>query len=415
MTKFAMYQQAETPPYRKVAAALRTTTERLARELVHPESDVPAWSEFEWDVARAVAAMHGISVLLTRRLRWYGPPRWQQFLREQREHGLRRDVRIGELLLRIDLLARHERIGVVALKGSALHALGIYLPGERPMGDIDLLARGEDFPATRRALRAMEYEESFTTERHVVFGNVAPRLPRGIGEHIDNPLKIELHSHIADALPATMVDITARLMPAPLAHGVNRYRSIVALMSHLLLHAAGNMRAHALRLVQLHDIARLATRMDASDWAELAAARDAGAPAWWAYPPLLLAQRYCDAAVPAALIADLRVACPWTLARAARRYSLTDVSWSNLSIAALPGIEWSRSLFEGLRFAKSRLLPARVALNELAVASVQQPQLSGIPWYMRSHAERILRWVFTRTPRVQTMTSVLAALARETG
>ena len=40
-------------------------------------------------------------------------------------------------------------------------------------------------------------------------------------------------------------------------------------MRHLLLHAAGNMRAHALRLVQLHDIALLAPRLDAAAWERL--------------------------------------------------------------------------------------------------------------------------------------------------
>jgi hypothetical protein len=33
------------------------------------------------------------------------------------------------------------------------------------------------------------------------------------------------------------------------------------LMRHLLLHAAGNMRAHALRQIQLHDIALLAGKL----------------------------------------------------------------------------------------------------------------------------------------------------------
>jgi len=45
-------------------------------------------------------------------------------------------------------------------------------------------------------------------------------------------------------------------------------------MRHLLLHAAGNIRARALRQMQLHDIALLAPRMKASDWSELLATNE---------------------------------------------------------------------------------------------------------------------------------------------
>ena len=51
---------AELPAFEVIDAALRTTTEALAREIVAPSGTAPAWSDFEWDVARAVAAMHGI-------------------------------------------------------------------------------------------------------------------------------------------------------------------------------------------------------------------------------------------------------------------------------------------------------------------------------------------------------------------
>ena len=43
---------------------LRTTTELLAQELAAPTSEPPRWSEFEWRIACAVAAMQGVSPLL---------------------------------------------------------------------------------------------------------------------------------------------------------------------------------------------------------------------------------------------------------------------------------------------------------------------------------------------------------------
>ncbi len=396
------------PPYREVAATLRTTTERLARELATPADDPPEWNTFEWDVARAAAAMHGISVLLAHRLRWRGPSRWEEFLREQVRQSLLRDARIGELLTQLDSIACREAVGVVALKGAALRALDIYARGERPMGDIDLYAPTAAFPVVARVLAALGYREAFQTPRHVVYRCGPATAPLGVGEHIDNPIKIELHGRVAEPLPTTLVDITSRLAPSPLEHGIHGYRNRAALMAHLLLHAAGNMRANALRLLQLHDIARLSVLMDAEDWYELAYAEDQNL--WWAYPPLLLATKYCDVRVPRELLESLEWLCPPVLARAARRWALTDVSWSNLRISAFPGIEWSRSAGEAVRFARSRLVPSRRALEELSIATRELPQLATIPWYAQSHPVRIVRWAFTRPPRVQTMTCVLAAL-----
>jgi hypothetical protein len=400
---------ATPPPYRELAATLRTTTERLARELVKPASDPPDWNPFEWNVARAVAAMQGISALLANRLQWRGPPRWENFLREQVRQGQLRDARIGELLAQLDSFARREPVGIVGLKGAALRALYIYARGERPMGDIDLYAPTATFPAVARVLEALGYREAFRTARHVVYRCGPAAGPRGIGEHIDNGIKIELHGHIAESLPVTPVDITSRLAPTPLQHGLHGYASRAALMAHILLHAAGNTRAHALRLIQLQDIARLSALMNAEDWCELA--HRGNATLWWAYPSLVLAGKYCETRVPPDVLDFLERVCPPVLARSARRWSLTEVSWSNLRISAFPGVEWSRSAGEAVRFARSRLMPSRQALDELSMTTREQPQLAAVPWYTRSHPARIVRWAFGRPPRAQTMTTVLAALS----
>jgi hypothetical protein len=401
-------------PFRVVKAALRLTTERLALELTQPAAVAPDWDEFEWDVARAAAAMQGISSLLAKRLKWRGPARWQNFLDAQHEQGARRDARLGELLARIDRATRHENVAVIALKGAALRTLGIYEAGDRPMGDIDLLARPEDFPAVARALQTLDFHQAFVSRRHAVFANEAAAAPREFGEHIDNPLKIEVHAHIAESLPVTVVDITAQLATGIRAPGINAYPDRAALLAHLLLHAAGNMRAHCLRLLQLEDIARLACDMTERDWQVLL---ESGGPdaCWWGLPALLLAQRYCGAPIPDAVFAQFAALCPRRLRHAAQRYTLTDVSWSNLRIAAFPGIEWSRSMLEALRFANSRIVPGKAALGELESAVKLMPEMRTIPWYGQRHATRIVRWLFTRPPRVQSMRSVLDALAAGKG
>src|SRR5512146_1940440 len=90
------------PPLQTMQSSLQRITEALAAELAFPTQAAPDWSELEWRLAPAVAAMHGISALLASTLRWQGPPAWNDFLAEQRYHVQRRQRRCEELLKRID-------------------------------------------------------------------------------------------------------------------------------------------------------------------------------------------------------------------------------------------------------------------------------------------------------------------------
>jgi hypothetical protein len=410
-----MKNSSAAAPLREVGAALRKTTELLAFELSAPTWTAPRWTEFEWHIASATTAMNGVSSLLFDGLRWKGPGCWQGFLDEQRYHSIGRYQNISRTLGAIDSLARAEGIAFVALKGAALHARNIYAAGERPMGDIDLLVRGEDVNSMARVLEACGYTAAFSTHRHHVF---QPRVKKPLfgprlGEHIDNPINIELHTRIAERLPVQEIDITPFVRPGSPHAGLNAYPSAASLMLHLLLHAAGNMRARALRLIQLHDIALLAARFDPADWEQLLAMRPGGRGLWWAFAPLMMAARYYPAAIPPDIPAHLAGECPWLLVRLTQRQQLADVSWSNIRIEAFPGVEWSRTPQEALKFMGSRIWPNRADRLELALGAAQIPGASAIPWYGSSHAARMVRWVFSRPPRVQTLLSVQAALAQE--
>jgi hypothetical protein len=404
--------ERKAPSFGSIAAALRVTTERLAHEITHPHDTAPAWNPFEWDIARAAAAMQGVSVLLANTLRWQGPASWEDFLAEQRQQCAHRDERIGGLLEQIDAVSRSRGIAVVALKGSALREFRMQrTPGERPMGDIDLLVRPHQLDKLGHALISIGYEFLYTSRRHTAFHPATAPLARGFAEHALNPIPIELHTVVAEPLPVNVVDITGSLWPAAPASGVNRYSSNGALLSHLLLHCAGNMRAHALRLSQLRDIAQLVSRMTCEDWNLFVDRNGLRQEYWWIYPPLRLAARYFPDDIPGTILQTARRRCPPLLRRAADGYRLTAVSWSNLRINAFPGIEWSRSPLEALRFAKTRISPGKAALGELDSAQKVMPGLRTIPWYGQRHLTRIIRWLFTRPPRVQTMRSVLDALA----
>jgi hypothetical protein len=401
------------PPISKVAVALHKTTETLARELSFPSSCAPLWTDFEWRIARVAAAMHGVSSLLCNQLRWEGPPGWRQFLLEQRDQSIARHLAIVRLLETIDLQARGAGLALVALKGAALLAGDVYSAGERPMGDIDLLVRSVDTQAISRVLEVCGYSAAFSTHRHEVFQppNIKVLTNCRLGEHVDNPITIEVHTKIAERLPVNPVDITGFLFPNAAHAGLNAYPSAASLMMHLLLHAAGNIRARALRLIQLHDISLLAARFAADNWEELVAMRADGQALWWVWAPLMLTKRYYPATIPPDVFARLRLECPRLLRIVAQHYVLTDVSWSNIRIAAFPGVEWSRNGWEVLAFMRSRIWPRSEALSELKEGAAQIPGSSSIPWYGIPHAARILRWIFLRPPRVQTLLSVRAALA----
>ena len=404
--------RSQLPPFRALETALGATTERLAHELAAPTLIAPEWTQFEWGIARAVAAMQGISGLLARGLRWRGPADWSKFLVEQEQQTQLRQQRVAEICSRLDASMRRRGICVIALKGAALHDIGVYRPGERPMGDVDLLIRPLDVDAVAGAIAELGYREAYATRRHRVFEPDEPARLAAFGEHAGNPLQIEVHTHVAEGLPIRAVDITSDLWPRTAVPGLNRYSSTAMLMKHLLLHAAGNMRSRALRGIQLHDIALLAGRMNAEDWRSLIAGGVNSR--WWMLPPLLLTARYYGDVFPADLMNVLRRDCPALLRRIAGRHALKDVSWSKIRIQAFPGMEWVRSPKEAAMFAKSRIWPSHRALTELRIGAVHGGVDRVVPWYGQSHPVRILRWIFSRPPRVQTMRVLLAMRAGET-
>jgi len=353
--------------------------------------------------------MHGISPLLFARCAQRGPPAWQRFLAEQHRQCAARQRLIERLLLDLDEAARADGLGFVALKGAALHAAGLYAAGERPMGDVDLLIREADSERLARALESLGYAAGHAYRRHRVFEPTGRRPPPKIlpGEHVDNPIKVEVHTRIAEKLPCAEVEVTRSLLPGELRPGRNAYASRASLMLHLLLHAAGNMRARALRLIQLHDIALLAAALEASDWDALAGA---SGDLWWAAAPLALVARYYPSSVPEAVLKSALAHSPRLLQRAIRRHRLTEVSWSNIYVQALPGLEYSRSLGDALGLIASRLWPSATARAELTQGSAQIIGGESVPWYGLSHRRRILRFVVSRPPRVQTLLCIRAAL-----
>jgi len=391
---------------------LRKITEVLAKELACPTQVAPDWSEFEWIVARAVAAMHGVSPLLSRTLRWQGPAGWTGFLEEQRAHTARRHVRIEDLLLRLDRRAREASVAAVALKGAALHALGVYRAGDRPMADVDLLVRPADAHRAVKMLESLGYAGSRKTWKEYVFTSADEWVPVDLGEHSNNGIKIELHERICEKLPWRITDVSEHVFPPQPQPGLNAYPSKASLMIHLLLHAAGSMAVQALRLLHLHDLARLSSQMMAEDWDAVLKAGERGAPPWWAFPPLNLVSRYYPRNIPFWVLAELADKCPYLLERVSRHRTLCDVSFSHLWVDAFPGMEWSQSLPEALEYLASRVRPSAEHIALRARTAKSEAWGSRSRWSHLSQSRRILQWITSRPTRPVTMLAVHAALAQ---
>lgn len=396
-----------------VQEALRRTTERLAHELGKPTDVTPSWSEFEWRAARAAAAIHGVGPLLATSLRWRGPPGWQTFLTEQREHTESRHGRIEALSKLLDERAREAGIPLVALKGSALHALGFYEAGERPMADLDFLVEELDLAAATRLLEDQCFSEELRYWKNRVFTPTLAGASGGLGEHRDNHIKIELHWRIREKLPLELTDISEFVFPTSPYPGLNPYPSRVALLLHLVLHAAGAMAVRESRLLHLHDIALVCRRMQAVDWEEILrqdASADQGL--WWFLPPLQLARRYYPDIVPDPVLSQLQRSCPARLSRLTARRFLTDVSLSSIWIYAFPGIEWSRSMAERVRYMLGRVRPDAEARAIRKTDATSQPWAADSPWQDLSQRSRIVRWVTSRPTRLATMYVIREALAQ---
>jgi hypothetical protein len=392
-------------------ARVRTITESLATELGHPGGPAPDWSESQWLLARAVAAIHGISPLLARSLRWQGPPGWQEFLDEQRMHTERRHVRIRELLEHLNEAGRSTGIALMALKGAALHELQLYAAGERPMADVDLLVREEDSQRAGQMLEQLGFHLKLTTWRHQVFAAEAPA-PGGFGENSANGLKIELHSHIQEVLPQRAADISACLLSNTAAPGLNPYPSRAALMMHLLLHAAGAMALRSVRLINLNDISRLSASMSSRDWDELLAQeRTLDQTLWWSYPPLALTAQYYDS-IPERVITAVSSRCHWSLKQISHRRTLSDVSLSHLWVTAFPGIEWARSPGEMLAYAMRRVLPGAQVRSLRKVLASEEPAAAQSTWAHMSQSRRLLRWLTSRPARPESLYPIRMALAQ---
>jgi hypothetical protein len=261
------------------------------------------------------------------------------------------------------------------------------------------------------------YAEGVTMWKHRDYLPLDALAVPAFGEHEANPIKIELHTAVHERLPVREVAITTQVFPAHAQPGLNAYPSLAALMRHLLLHAAGNLCGRGIRLIQLHDIAVLAGRLNEADWDEALTAASDELPAWWAVPPLELALRLFPSHWPPEAMARAygaaQAACPARLRRAALHYRLDEVSMSAYRTPMLPGVEWSHGVTEALQCARIRLHPGHEALAQNRRAALNVHAFASSPWTGQPRWQKALRFLLGAPPRVTTMYSLRRAMAYE--
>lgn len=385
--------------------ALAVTAVRLAGELGQARPRAPAWGPVEWRAAMAVAVMHGISGLLARQLHWQGSPLWRAFLEEQLQHSRQREQRIVALLGRLDGAARQAGLPVLALKGSALLRLQLYRPGERPMSDIDLLVRPRDRARADAVIRDLGYHPGLAMARHDDYRPAARGPERPFGEHAASPIKLELHTRILERLPLREAEISAALWPQQA--GVQPYPSRADLMRHLLLHAAGNLCGHTLRLIQLVDLVCLGTQLDAGEWEQVLTPE-----AWWAAPSLSLADRLFPGRLPLHEMPAFQraaQACPRRLQAWMREPCLDDVSASRWRTPWINGLAWAGSLAEVGTLVKRRVFPPTEHRAECGRLAAHQPWLTDTAWSRQTRWQRAARYLAGPPPRLQALYSVRLA------
>ena len=85
---------------------------------------------------------------------------------------------------------------------------------------------------------------------------------------------------------------------------------------------------------------------------------------------------------------------------------------SCFTVAAFPGIEWSRTAGEAMLFMARRIRPSAEVWSDRKLAQMMDPALAQGDWGGLSQSRRILRAVRVRTPRPWPLHNVREALAQ---
>jgi hypothetical protein len=361
--------------------SLTQICDTLAHWLNQTEPQNPHWSAETWQTFRWACRVHGVAPLLCAQL---SAAPWldetiKNWLTDQYDFNTLRLTKIlAELKKILALFSRHQ-IPLIPLKGSILATTYYAEAALRPMADLDVLIRPEDFTSASQLLAQLGYGQEVVHWKHTEFSK--PDNRRVVStecEHPDNPRKLEVHLYCRETFGGPTVELTETMWhnvaPGSLLGETALLLRPEALWLHLLAHATYHMWQGKGRLLHLMDLALLTPHF--GDPLPLLNSVEAR----YIYPSLVLLKKYFPASLDDSLLATQHPRVSAAFRQWANSLDLVNTSYLN---ARPPGLY----LFKALKFTEGR--PAEVAqalrfamLPSLEEIALDHPKLaqSKAPW-----------------------------------
>ena len=332
------------------------------------------WTQTDWQIARLEVQLHGVAPLLYERFSDNGSlGLLNQLLRDYIESQYllngKRIERVQEVLHSVLSVSDEAGIKIMPLKGSVLVNEYYNNPAIRPMADIDLLIDLTDEKEEERILTSLGYHLLSDTSINKTYIS-DDSISSIVGEHPDNPIKIELHTRVFCKTNQEQYDFT-ELMWQNSSRGFLKLNSIktpskAMLLLHVLLHASCHQYEGTLRAIQLHDIFIISRIFDDYDWLAFEEQVDTLGCGKMIYLPLFLCAVYFEISVPESTMNMINVKTPTRLKRLKNSYSLSEFIAFNetQTLKYLTG-NINNSLY------KRALLKAGILVSKLFILSIQ--------------------------------------------
>ncbi|HXV98493.1 MAG TPA: nucleotidyltransferase family protein [Anaerolineae bacterium] len=355
----------------------------MAGWLNTPEPQNPDWSPKSWETFQFASRVHGVAPLLFAKLSvadWLDEA-LKSWLAEQYHFNAQRLAKIKAELKTILALFSQHQIPVMPLKGSILAATYYPEAGLRPMADLDLLIRPQDFASSATLLVQLGYRQEVVHWKHTEFSRPDNRrVVSTTCEHPDNPRKLEVHRYCRETFGGPTVELTEIMWRNAVQDELLGEPVLLvkpeALWLHLLVHTTYHMWQGKGRLIHLVDLSLLLPHLD--DPLPLLNSVEAR----FTYPSLILLKKYFPAALDDALLATQHPRVSPSFRQWAASLDLVNTSHLN---PKPPGLYLSRAIkftegrprevAQALRFA---LLPSleEIALDHPKLAQSRAPWLA---------------------------------------
>lgn len=345
---------------------LEVISATMATWLTEPCPTDPGWAPSQWQMFKKVCRVHGVAPLLHEKLRqaaWLEPD-LKAWLAEQYQFNARRLAKMHQELDDILRLFQQNSVPVMPLKGSVLSANVYKNPAWRPMADLDILVRPDDFERSTNLLKQLGYEPEVAHWKHTEFIKPDNRtVVSKTVEHPDNPRGVELHRYCRETFAGPTVDLTGVMWDSA-QFGPLRGQSVMLaspelLWLHLVIHATYHAWQGRGRLIHLVDLAYLTPQLGSlQPLLERVGAR-------FTYPALKLLDKYFPAILEPTILANQQQRTSASFRKWVTALDLVNTSYLNPEPAGL-------YFFKALRFSEGRPRDVAQALRFAFLPSLEE-------------------------------------------